>query len=224
MTPPHPTAMNEWTGHTALAVRLRPRAALEHDPVPDAPVVHLGPTDSPRPPMFLLTPGQWPVEPLMTDRATFEMDGRHLVNLVKLSFGDVDRQLAAELMPNAIRRSLQLEVWCAADAPAYTDGPHEPQEWDHYTVWDVSPLVARWRLDSASGTHHWEFIGAVNRPLRAIEPVMVEVAQRHQGQMPLFSVLRGGGPIPQLAGADLPLTVWPGPGEPFTQLHPGLPG
>jgi hypothetical protein len=169
--------------------------------------------------MFLLAPARLPVEPLLEDRAAFAVDGEHIVNLVRLSFGADDMALAVELMPNPARRSIHLEVWCAAEEPA---NPHAPQEWDHHTIWDVSPMLVRWRHDRGGGGGFWEFIGKVNRPQRAVEPVMVEAAQRHEGELPLFCTRRGNGPIPPAESHQPPwppIAVWPGPGRSLTRVH-----
>lgn len=186
------TSMIGWTGHHATAVRIRQRAHEHHDPEPHGVVWPLGATECARPPMFLMQHVEAAeVSGWIGDRDVIEEDGQRFVNLVRLSFGDLDRDLAAELMPTAIRRSIQLEVWCPVPPiiPGMLPGYGDDREWDHYTIWDVSPRVMHWRPNPQTGRNFWEFIGTVRKPTRAIEPVMV-MAHDAYGQLPLYSVLR----------------------------------
>lgn len=193
------TYLGHWTGHHAAAVQVRQRHRPEHDPEPHGIVRPLGATESVRPPMFLLEHTDPSVVDEIGDRDVIEENGERFVNIVRLSFGDVDRDLAAELMPDAIRRSFQLEVWCPVPpiVPGMLPGYGDVPEWDHYTIWDVSPRIVRWRLDPQTGSNFWEFIGTVRKPTRAIDPVMA-MAHSAYGQLPLYSVLRTTEPHPAI--------------------------
>lgn len=200
MHPRSYVSQTPWTGHHAAAVRIRQRARPEHDPEPDGVVWPLGATENARPPMFLMhhvDPAEIVDE--IGDRDVIEENGERFVNLVRLSFGDLDRALAAELMPTALRQSLQLEVWCPVPPiiPGMLPGYGDVAEWDHYTIWDVAPRIMRWRLDPQTGASFWEFLGTVRKPARAIEPVMA-MAQDAYGQLPLYSVLRTPEPHPAI--------------------------
>lgn len=192
MQPRSYVSLAPWTGHHAAAVRIRQRAQPEHDPEPHGAVHSLGATENARPPMFLMhhvDPAEIVDE--IGDRDVMEENGQRFVNLVRLSFGDLDRDLAAELMPTALRQSVQLEVWCPVSpiVPGIPCYGGDVPEWDHYTIWDVAPRIMRWRLDPQTGASFWEFIGTVRKPARALDPVMV-LAQQSYGQLPLYSVLR----------------------------------
>jgi len=132
--------------------------------------------------MFLLEPALPDASTAHLDaRCLFDDNGQRIVNMVRLSFGDVDRSLALELMPYPVPRSLHLEVWCPADRPEPDD---DVPDWDWYSVWDVAPVLSRWQRCSATGVGYWEFAGAVRRPLRAMIPWGTT------GEVPLFGVLR----------------------------------